>query len=122
EVLKSYPVDGIFFDIVRQSDPGCLCNVCRAKLAERGIDPAGDAGLRAYSLEIAREFMHRMTVLVHHIRPESSVFYNSRLRVSADPERGVRPELPYYTHVEIESLPSGAWGYNHFPTFVRYFQ
>ena len=36
--------------------------------------------------------------------------------------RGVRPELPSYTHVEIESLPSGMWGYTHFPLFVRYFQ
>src|SRR5204862_124764 len=25
-------------------------------------------------------------------------------------------------HLEIESLPSGGWGYNHFPLFVRYFQ
>ncbi|HEX2184959.1 MAG TPA: alpha-L-fucosidase, partial [Chloroflexota bacterium] len=122
EVLRLYPVDGIFFDIVMQSSPGCVCDSCRRLLASQGSDPADEGALRVQSLRIAREFMHRMTGLVHSIRPEASVFYNSRLRVSADPQAGVRPELPYYTHVEIESLPSGAWGYNHYPHFARYFQ
>ncbi|MGH2350708.1 MAG: alpha-amylase family protein [Chloroflexota bacterium] len=122
EVLRRYPVDGIFFDIVKQTEPGCVCDACRRRLASRGLDLADDDALRDQSLEIARDFMHRMTALVHGIRPESSVFYNSRLRVSADPQRGMRHELPYYTHVEIESLPSGAWGYNHYPLFARSFQ
>jgi hypothetical protein len=122
EVLQRYPVDGIFFDIVRQSGPGCVCAACRRRLREQGTSPSDDAALRAQSLEIARDFMHRMTALVHGRRPEASVFYNSRLRVSADPQAGSRHELPLYTHVEIESLPSGGWGYNHYPLFARYFQ
>jgi hypothetical protein len=122
EVLRRYPVDGVFFDIVMQTAPGCLCNACRARLAAAGADPADSEALRRQSLEIARAFMRRMTALVHHIRPEASVFYNSRLRLSADPRAGMRPELPDYTHLEIESLPSGPWGYNHYPLFARYFQ
>src|SRR5207247_2203868 len=39
-----------------------------------------------------------------------------------DPEAGSRPELAYYSHVEIESLATGGWGYNHFPLFAGYFQ
>jgi hypothetical protein len=115
-------VDGIFFDIVMQTRPGCLCNACRVTLHARGKDGSDDAALTEQSLTIARDFMHRMTTLVHGIRPQASVFYNSRLRVSADPHSGVRPELPYYTHAEIESLPTGGWGYNHFPVYARYFQ
>ncbi|HEV2122269.1 MAG TPA: alpha-amylase family protein, partial [Chloroflexota bacterium] len=122
EVLRDYPVDGVFFDIVKQTEPGCVCNACRARLAAHGKDPADADALRAQSLEIAREFMHRMTAMVHHIRPQSSVFYNSRLRLSADPHSGSRAELSQYTHVEIESLPTGGWGYNHYPLFSRYFQ
>ncbi len=122
EVLRRYPVDGIFFDIVMQTQPGCVCAACRQMLAKRGADIGDDAALREQTLEIAREFMHRMTRLVHSVRPQASVFYNSRLRVSADAHRGVRPEMPYYTHVEIESLPTGGWGYNHFPLYSRYFQ
>ena len=122
EVLRKYPVDGIFFDIVMQTRPGCVCNACREDLRKAGKDVADDEALREQSLRIARDFMHRMTTLVHGIRPQSSVFYNSRLRVSADAHSGVRPELPYYTHAEIESLPTGGWGYNHFPVYARYFQ
>ncbi len=122
EVLRRYDVDGIFFDIVKQTAPGCVCDACRKRLHDRGLDLTDDGTLQAQSLEIAREFMHRMTSLVHHIRPGASVFYNSRLRLDADGQRGVRHELPYYTHVEIESLPSGAWGYNHYPLFARHFQ
>lgn len=122
EVLRGYPVDGIFFDIVKQTDPACVCDACRRELARRGVDLADDGALRDYSLEIARGFMQRMTSLVHRIRSDASVFYNSRLRVSADPRGGPRAELPLYTHVEIESLPTGGWGYNHFPLNVRYFQ
>jgi hypothetical protein len=122
EVLRRYDVDGIFFDIVMQTAPGCVCDACRRRLTGAGADLADDRALQAQSLAIARDFMRRMTSLVHHIRPEASVFYNSRLRLDFDPQRGVRHELPYYTHVEIESLPSGAWGYNHYPLFSRYFQ
>lgn len=122
EVLTNYDVDGIFFDIVKQTSPGCLCSNCRSQLNARGGDLADEQALRAQSLQTERRFMHRMTSLVHHIRPGVGVFYNSRLRVTSDAPHGVRPELPYYTHVEIESLPSGAWGYNHFPLFARYFQ
>ena len=122
EVLRRYDVDGIFFDIIMQTAPGCVCDACRKRLAEQGADPADDGALAGQSLAIARDFMHRMTGLVHHIRPEASVFYNSRLRLDYDSQRGSRHELPYYTHVEIESLPSGGWGYNHYPLFSRYFQ
>lgn len=122
EVLRQYDVDGVFFDIVMQTSPGCVCDACRRRLDARSLDLTDDRALQNQSLEIAREFMQRMTTLVHHIRSDSSVFYNSRLRLDADPQRGVRHELPYYTHLEIESLPSGAWGYNHYPLFVRHFQ
>ena len=33
---------------------------------------------------------------------------------------GVRDELDAYSHIEIESLPSGGWGYTHFQQRVRY--
>src|SRR5262245_51119566 len=69
EVLRRYDVDGIFFDIVMQTEPGCVCDACRRRLAGAGADPADDRALRSQSLAIARDFMRRMTTLVHHIRP-----------------------------------------------------
>ena len=91
EVLRRYDVDGIFFDIIMQTAPGCVCDACRRRLAEQGADPADDGALAGQSLAIARDFMHRMTGLVHHIRPEASVFYNSRLRAGLRLPAGLPP-------------------------------
>jgi hypothetical protein len=33
---------------------------------------------------------------------------------------GVRPELKYFTHLELESLPGGRWGYTHFAVMSRH--
>ena len=36
--------------------------------------------------------------------------------------RGRRDMLKYFTHLEIESLPTSVWGYEHFPVSARYFE
>jgi hypothetical protein len=89
-------------------------------LAE-GLDPENNADLTRYSLEVGRRFMRRASGLIRERRPEATIFYNARTRIEAEPAYGMKAELPSMTHVEIESLPSGFWGYNHFPLFVRYF-
>ena len=122
EIVQSYPLDGLFVDIVFQAPPGCACNTCVRTMREQGLDPQSDADLNRHSLQVERAFMARLTGRVWALRPALPIFYNSRLRLSADPEDGNAPELQYQTHVEIESLPSGGWGYNHFPLYVRYFQ
>lgn len=122
EILRLYPIDGLFVDITYQAPPGCVCNTCVRGMLAAGLDPTSDADLRKYSLAVDRKLMARMSERVWGLRPKLPIFYNSRLRITAEPELGVPPELEYQTHVEIESLPSGGWGYNHFPLYVRYFQ
>ena len=122
EVVQKYPVDGLFVDIVFQSAPGCLCSYCLNGMLSAGLDPMSDDDLRQYAREVERRFMSLMSERVWKLRPGLPIFYNSRLRLTADPDDGNPPELQYQTHVEIESLPSGGWGYNHFPLYVRYFQ
>ena len=122
EVVQKYPIDGLFVDIVFQSAPGCLCSYCLNGMLSAGLDALSDGDLRQYALEVERRFMSLMSERIWKLRPGLPVFYNSRLRLTADPSAGNPPELQYQTHVEIESLPSGGWGYNHFPLYVRYFQ
>ena len=122
EVVRRYPVDGMFFDIVKETEPGCVCNHCLRLMAQLGLDPTSEAGLRRKARLVAHRLMERLSGIVREQRPEATICYNSRLRLAADPETGSRPEMPYMTHVEIESLPSGGWGYNHYPLYARYFQ
>ncbi|MHB1296257.1 MAG: alpha-amylase family protein [Anaerolineae bacterium] len=122
EICAQYPVDGIFYDIVMQHNPGCVCRWCLESMASLSLDPTNEADLRRHTQYVEHKFMNRLTTLVHARHPEARVFYNSRLRLDPDPGTGMRAEAPFFSHWEIESLPSGGWGYNHFPLFARYYQ
>ena len=122
EVVSNYEADGLFFDIIMQVEPGCLCKYCLDGMVAEGLDPTNPDQQRRYANAVARRAMARLTEAVHARRPGLPIFYNSRLRLARDRESGMRAELGYESHVEIESLPSGGWGYLHYPMYSRYFQ
>ena len=113
EVLETFSTDGIFFDIVSPMD--CSCRYCRAGMAAQGLDPADEGARRAYGVQVINDYMHDMTAFVHGYNPECTIFYNAG-HVGTQH----RPVVDAYTHFELESLPSGGWGYMHFPVTVRY--
>ncbi|MFB0533302.1 MAG: alpha-L-fucosidase, partial [Desulfatiglandales bacterium] len=57
EILENYEVDGLFFDIVRQIRPGCICNYCLDSMEKLNLDPENDGDLHRHSLRIERDFM-----------------------------------------------------------------
>jgi len=106
-------LDGFFFDIVTIRP--CLCSVCRGLMKERGMDLSDEAAVRGFAVESLHRFKRRMTALVREYNRDCGIFYNTGhigpcTAASADS----------YTHFELESLPSGAWGYLHFPVTARY--
>jgi hypothetical protein len=122
EILDLYPVDGLFIDIVSYIGGPCVCTTCLRQMQAEGVDPLDEAQLYRFSLEAERRFMRRATQAIRARRPETAIFYNSRLKIELDAGLGNRPEMEDFTHLEIESLPGGFWGYSHFPLFVRHFQ
>lgn len=113
EVLETVPTDGIFFDIVQPQD--CSCIHCRAAMLAAGLDPADPVARRAFGLQVVNRFKAEMTAFVRQFNRDCTIFYNAghigpRHRAVADA----------YTHWELESLPSGGWGYMHFPVAMRY--
>ena len=48
-------------------------------------------------------------------RENMPVFHNS-----GHIRRGDRAFLKYFSHLEMESLPTGGWGYDHFPLSAKY--
>jgi hypothetical protein len=113
EMLESLPVDGFFFDIVMQRD--CSCQHCRAGMTEAGLDPSVQSDRTRYAKEMLDRFKLDMTAFVRRFNKECSIFYNAG---HVGPY--VRESAAAYTHFELESLPSGGWGYQHFPLAVRY--
>ncbi|MFL5758585.1 MAG: beta-galactosidase trimerization domain-containing protein [Thermomicrobiales bacterium] len=123
EVLDRYdPVDGIFFDIILQQTDANGSIWRKKRMHEEGIDPENLHETREWATGIEREFLRKASEVVRSRNPEATVFFNSRLRPDQEPDAGSRPELSSYSHIEIESLATGGWGYNHFPLFAGYFQ
>ena len=122
EVLDRYDGDGWFIDIAHYQPPPCVCAICLSQMIEQGVNPQDAEQASRFALRAERHFMARATHAIRAKKPEQTIFYNSRLRVEWDPELGNRPELDNFSHLEIESLPGGFWGYDHFPLYVRYLQ
>ncbi|HEY5587179.1 MAG TPA: alpha-amylase family protein [Ruminiclostridium sp.] len=122
EIMDNYDADGLWFDIVMYSEDGCSCNNCIRDTIKKGLDPTNIEDRRTHTLQVLREAMKRLYNLVKKNKPDALVVFNGRQRIEANPERSLRGELDYCTQIDIESLPSGMWGYNHFPMFIRYNQ
>lgn len=106
-------LDGVFFDIVGIRP--CRCATCRAGMKEQGIDMADEGAVRAYARQSLDRFKEKMTAIVRRHGSSLTVFYNAgHVGPCTRESRG------QYTHFELESLPSGSWGYLHFPVTARY--
>jgi len=115
EVLERYDADGIFLDIVGVRN--CCCGTCMRKMLERGMNPDDPADILAMGEETYANYVKRVRETVDRKRPGLPVFHNG-----GNIRQG-RQDLAYAnTHLELESLPTGGWGYDHFPYSVRYVQ
>ena len=113
EVLETLPVDGFFFDIVGPMD--CSCKYCRARMEAEGLEPSDAGGRRRFGLQTINSFKRDLTQFVRQFNQDCTIFYNAG---HIGPRH--RAVVDAYTHFELESLPSGGWGYLHFPITVRY--
>jgi hypothetical protein len=84
-------------------------------MAAQGIDPSDPDARRAYSITSINEFKQDMTAFVRQFSPDCTIFYNAG---HIGPRHRAAAEA--YSHWELESLPSGDWGYLHFPLTMRY--
>lgn len=113
EVLKRFkPVDGLFFDMC-WDQPSCS-NWAKAAMLKRGLRPEVEADRAAHAHDVAIAYMKRFRKLVKDHAPEGTCYFNSR------PLWNMAEETPMLTQIEIEALPTGFWGYQYFPTNVRF--
>ncbi len=113
EVLEKYSPLGLFFDIIVPTD--CVCPACIDSMNLAGRDPKNPSDRRANDLEVNEKFRIEMTTMLHKINPKLRIFYNSGHIAKLG-----KQAYSAYSHLEVESLPTGGWGYNHFPSSARY--
>jgi hypothetical protein len=113
EILESLPADGLFFDPVRPLP--CACRYCRAGIEAAGLDFSDARARQQFALQTLNQFMQDMTQFVRQLNSECTIFYNAGHIGTRH-----RPVAAAYSHFELESLPTGGWGYLHFPLTMRY--
>ena len=114
ELMAGYDCDGFFYDILMYDPDGCLCANCLPEMLRQGLDPANRAHRMAHTTAVARRFMERASGCIRARLPEAGIFYNSRWGWQ------FTDEAQYYSQVEIESLPTGGWGYGFYPLWSRF--
>jgi hypothetical protein len=113
EILRRFkPVDGIFFDMC-WNQPSTNAHFLEAMRKEK-LDPQSAPDRDRFAAEVARRYMQRFHRLVKSSSPGATVYFNSRKL------EDIAPEISLYSHVEIEALPTGGWGYLYFPRHVRH--
>ena len=120
EIMAAYPVEGVFFDICFYHPEAGFSDAVRKVRRKHGLGaytPETQLRFRQLAKEL---FAAKMTPLVQAQHPQARCFYNSAHHFSVASETTLRAMNAYQQHWEIESLPSGSWGYYHFPRFARY--
>ncbi|MGC8785647.1 MAG: alpha-amylase family protein [Armatimonadota bacterium] len=115
EVLQRFgdEVDGIFFDIIFQNE---VFSVWALQEFERqGWDPADNRAQQAMRDLLVNRTKERLASAVRARNKRCTIFFNA-----GHINPSIRRSLHTYTHLELESLPSGGWGYAHFPITMRY--
>ncbi|MEI6422825.1 MAG: alpha-L-fucosidase, partial [Lentisphaerota bacterium] len=114
EVVSKYDPVGIFFDIT--FDQACYCKNCVNSMVEAGLDPKDEAAAGKFQRQVYVNYLKKTSQAVWSLNPRTRIFHNGGLN-----RRACDDFYPYYSHFEIESLPTGVWGYDHYPLNAKYF-
>ena len=114
ETATMFPeADGIFIDIIH--DYPCCCQRCIDGMMAEGLDPLNEADRKIFGRMTLMKYYKRTVEALRSVSSDMPIFHNSGNIPIGDHEM-----LPYFTHLELESLPTGGWGYDHYPISAAY--
>ncbi|MEZ5415046.1 MAG: alpha-L-fucosidase [Opitutaceae bacterium] len=119
ELLDHYDVDGLFYDILSYAPDCCWSEVSRRFRAKHGLLDRSHASYVKFRVLAQNEISARLTAFVRDRAPKVSIFYNTGSFCYVDSRYTIRGRAAQQTHFEVESLPTGHWGYYHFPKLAR---
>ncbi|MDR0932330.1 MAG: beta-galactosidase trimerization domain-containing protein [Victivallales bacterium] len=114
ETAALFPeADGIFLDIINQNQ--CCCPRCIKGMLDSGLDPEQEGDRILFARKVLENYYVRTTAAAKKLNPSMPIFHNSGHVTIGD--TGI---LKYFSHLELESLPTGGWGYDHYPFSAAY--
>lgn len=116
EVMELYDghFDGVFQDICTPTP--CVCPACIETMLQLGLNPEDPADVEKHRDIVYNKYTKRICDTVARYNPDMPVFFNC-----GNIPRNDRSKAYSNTHhLELESLPTGGWGYDHFPLSAAY--
>ncbi len=116
EVLTRYKgrFDGLFLDIIGMSP--CFCPDCLAGMRARGLNPDSDVDAWAYARVVYDKYTAAVADAVARLSPGLPIIHNDGGAIFQGRDIAFKNQ----GHFELESLPTGGWGYDHFPRAAAY--
>jgi hypothetical protein len=116
EVMSRYgPADGVILDMC-WDQPSCS-QWAITGMKREGLDPREPSGRGEFARLVSLRYMDRFRRLIEpHLAAGSptGVWFNSRPKANL-----LQGEAKLVRNVEVESLPTGGWGYAYFPYVAR---
>lgn len=113
EVIIKYNPCGIFLDII--SPKVCYCEKCQSDMKELGLDIENEADRQNFAEKTFYKYIEAINNAVRKHSDNATIFHNS-----GHIPKGNHNFINSNTHLELESLPTGGWGYDHFPLSAAY--
>lgn len=113
EVVRKFMPVGIFLDIVNERT--CFCPYCMKLAEEYGMDVNDDRSFEELGRITYKKYYDAVRKTATAIKPDIRIFHNG-----GHIQAGRRELACANTHLELESLPTGGWGYDHFPKSAKY--
>lgn len=113
EVMQKYNPCGIFFDIV--SPKVCYCQKCQADMKAMGFDVNNEEDCQKFSMITYNKYIEATNGAVRKYSDTATIFHNG-----GHIPHGRYDIIEANTHLELESLPTAGWGYDHFPLSAAY--
>ncbi|MBQ9945499.1 MAG: beta-galactosidase trimerization domain-containing protein [Clostridia bacterium] len=113
EVMEMYDPCGIFLDII--SPKVCFCKACLSDMKKLGLDTKNSEDMEKFAMITFNKYADAVNASVRKYSDTATIFHNS-----GHIFKGNHAFIGKNTHLELESLPTGGWGYDHFPLSAAY--
>ena len=113
EVMEKYNPCGIFLDI--SAPRRCVCGHCVQSMLELGMNPDSEEDIVKHGDMVYAKYCSRIEQSVRKYSTSTTIFHNA-----GHITHGRRDIAGYDTHLELESLPTGGYSYDHFPMSAAY--
>ncbi len=113
EVMVKYNPCGIFLDIIAPRI--CYCDKCVSDMKALGIDMENAEDMDKFAQSVFNKYLEATNNAVRKHSATATIFHNS-----GHIPKGDYRYINSNSHLELESLPTGGWGYDHFPLSAAY--